>query len=640
MTTRSAGLGRHGVRGRHLGRCTSAAFAAACALGLVCLAAPCAEAAAGESAPAQAGQVSFTGVERVVAFADVHGAYEELTKLLKDAGIVDAGLHWSAGRSHLVSVGDLLDRGADSRKVMDLLMRLQGEALAVGGQVHVTLGNHEAMNLVGNVRDVAQGELEAYAADEPAGVREKMRAEWITRNGPDSGGKFDSRFPAGYFGHRAMLAPDGTYGRWLHALPVAIMINDTLFMHGGPSPVLARLSLPEINLRYRTALMDYLTSVAPLEAAGLVLPEDDFGERVKLAEQRLAARTYATPADQARDTEAVRRFVAADRNPMIEADGPNWYRGAALCNACSETDVLKPILAGLAAKRLVIGHTVTHDARVVSRFDGTVIKLDTGMNRAVYRGRPSALILEQGTARVVYAGEPQASGAIAAEDLYLSSGTLAESAVGSLLERGEVTVTAPRAPGVLDVAVAADGRRINAVFVATTAAAAQKELAAMKLDRLLGLGLVPATVEREVQGQRGVLQARPAKWTTEAEVQARGQRGIGWCALPPQFELMYGFDALIGNEGRSQDRLLYDASEWNLLLTGHDRAFGTKREFPAHLQQRAPQPGPEFRRRLTALDEASLNAALDGLVGKREIKALLQRRDAVLAGAAAAAGTR
>ena len=182
----------------------------------------------------------------------------------------------------------------------------------------------------------------------------------------------------------------------------------------------------------------------------------------------------------------------------------------------------------------------------------------------------------------------------------------------------------------MDVVVAEDARKANAVFIATTEAAADKELAAMKLDRALGLGLVPATVEREVQGQRGILQARPAKWTTEAEVQAKGQRGVGWCALPAQFELMYAFDALIGNEGRSQDRILYDAKEWNLLLTGHDRAFGTKRDFPAHLQQRAPQPGAELRKRLAALDEAGLQTALGDLVGKREIKALLQRRDAVL----------
>jgi hypothetical protein len=495
------------------------------------------------------------------------------------------------------------------------------------------------MNLLGHVRDVAPGEIEAYAADEPAGVRERMRAEWIVRNGPDSGGQFDERFHVGYFGHRAALAPDGVYGRWLHALPVAIMIDNTLYMHGGPSQVLAGLSLQEINLRYHAALADYLGSVAAIEAAGLVLPEDDFGKRATLAQERLAARTFDTPADQARMAEAVRRFVAADANPMINADGPNWYRGAAMCNACAETDVVKPILAGLGARRLVIGHTVTHDARVVSRFDGTVIKLDTGMNHAVYHGRPSALILEKGTLRAFYADEPQTPVEVPAEGLYLSSPSLTESEVASLLERGDVTVTGPRAPGVLEVAVAADGRRINAVFVATTAAAAKKEQAAMKLDRLLGLGLIPATVEREVQGQRGVLQARPAKWTTEAEVQAKGQRGVGWCALPPQFELMYGFDALIGNEGRSQDRVLYDASEWTLLLTGHDRAFGTKRDFPAHLQQRPPQPGPEFRRRLAALDEASLKDALGELIGARELKAMLERRDAVLAGAAAAAGS-
>ena len=100
---------------------------------------------------------------------------------------------------------------------------------------------------------------------------------------------------------------------------------------------------------------------------------------------------------------------------------------------------------------------------------------------------------------------------------------------------------------------------------------------------------------------------------------------------------MYAFDALIGNEGRSQDRILYDAKEWNLLLTGHDRAFSTKRELPAHLQQRAPQPGAELRKRLAGLDEAGLQSTLGDLIGKREIKALLQRRDALLSGAAAAA---
>ena len=99
---------------------------------------------------------------------------------------------------------------------------------------------------------------------------------------------------------------------------------------------------------------------------------------------------------------------------------------------------------------------------------------------------------------------------------------------------------------------------------------------------------------------------------------------------------MYAFDALIGNEGRSQDRLLYDAKEWNLLLTGHDRAFGTKKEFPAHLQQRPParRRAPQAPRRP---GRSRSQTTLGDLIGKREIKTLLQRRDAVLAGAAATA---
>ena len=62
-------------------------------------------------------------------------AIDELVGLLRESGIVDAQEHWAAGDTHLVSLGDLLDRGADSRRVMDLLMRLQAEASAKGGQV-------------------------------------------------------------------------------------------------------------------------------------------------------------------------------------------------------------------------------------------------------------------------------------------------------------------------------------------------------------------------------------------------------------------------------------------------------------------------------------------------------------------------
>ena len=138
------------------------------------------------------------------------------------------------------------------------------------------------------------------------------------------------------------------------------------------------------------------------------------------------------------------------------------------------------------------------------------------------------------------------------------------------------------------------------------------------------------------------MQARPKKWVTQGDVQRQGLRGGGWCALEPQYQLVYAFDTLIGNDGRTLDTLLFDADQWYVYATHHARAFGNARAFPAYLKAQPPKPGPELRRRLTALDETTLASALGEVLDARGRKALLQRRDALLAlpAAEAAAMTR
>jgi hypothetical protein len=315
---------------------------------------------------------------------------------------------------------------------------------------------------------------------------------------------------------------------------------------------------------------------------------------------------------------------------LLSHDGPNWYRGAALCNDASETDVLKPLMEGLGVKRVVIGHTITRNLRVVSRFDGKVVKLDTGMNRPVYKGHPAALLLDHGDVRVMYAegGQPAA---VPREQLFVAPSSLDDAAVASILTNGTVTVSGPRGAAALDVVVEQDGKRVPAVFAQSSADAIRKNLAAYRLDRALQLGLVPATVQRAVNGQAGILQARPERWVTQTDVEQKSLRPSGWCALEPQFQLMYAFDALTGNEGRTRDRILYDAAEWLLLLTGHEQAFGTGKALPRHLRAAPPQPGPEMRRRLALLDKATLTQALGDLLNDRERTALLARRDLLLA---------
>jgi Calcineurin-like phosphoesterase len=586
-------------------------------------------------AAAQAGQVQWTGVERVVAFADVHGAYGELVTLLRESGVLDAQDRWAAGRTHVVSLGDLLDRGADSRKVMDLLMRLQAEASAAGGRLHVVLGNHEAMNVLGDLRYVDAGEFASYADLEPAGEREALRQAWEAAG---KGAEFDKAFPPGFFGHRVALGPRGRYGSWLLSQPVAITVNDTLFMHAGPSNLLRGVSLQDLDLRYRTAVTDYAGLVETLTGANLLQQGDDHHARPKLAQERLAAATAAGGAPDPALAEAVRRFVAADEHPLLSPDGPNWYRGAALCNEAAEADVLLPLLQQYGVTRLVVGHTVTRDQRAATRFDGRMVKLDAGMNRAVYKGRAAALFIQPSGLSVRYAGETEAA-ALVPEGLFVAPGEVADAAVLAALRDGEVAVTGPRGPDQLDVAVTHAGRRIPAVFQVRDDEAAGREVAAYLFDRQLALGIVPVTVRREVQGQRGILQARPAKWVTQAEVQQQQLRGGGWCATEPQFQLLYAFDTLIGNEARTPESIVFDARDWFVYSTAHERAFGSSRALPAYLKARPPAPGEEVRRRAGALTEASLEATLGEFVPARERKAILQRRDALLAlPAPAAAG--
>ena len=83
---------------------------------------------------------------------DVHGAYNEIQQTLKTLKLIDDNNNWSGGKAHFVSLGDLMDRGYASRKVIDLFMQLQQQAKQAGGGLHVVLGNHEVMNLIGDRR--------------------------------------------------------------------------------------------------------------------------------------------------------------------------------------------------------------------------------------------------------------------------------------------------------------------------------------------------------------------------------------------------------------------------------------------------------------------------------------------------------
>lgn len=306
-------------------------------------------------AQAQSSSAQWTGVERIVAIGDLEGAYEKYLDMLRTADLIDAQGNWSGGRTHLVQLGDIPDRGPNSRAIMDHLMRLERQAQRAGGRVHALIGNHEAMNVEGDLRYVHPGEYAAFATRGSARVRDRFYRRYIEQvraNSPSGAAptideafrtQFDADHPLGWVEHRQAWAPSGAYGRWVADHDTVIRINDTLFLHAGIGPAYAGADRAAMNRAVQAAL-----NGRPLEA---------------------------------------------DADILTNEQGPLWYRGFAMHEEAAEAANLDAVLAQHGVRRIVIGHTKLAPM-VMPRFGGRVIIADI----AVPRGHtdPHAFVVIEG----------------------------------------------------------------------------------------------------------------------------------------------------------------------------------------------------------------------------------------------------
>ncbi|KAG8466952.1 hypothetical protein KFE25_008331 [Diacronema lutheri] len=158
---------------------------------------------------------------RLVAIADLHGDLHAGVRVLKLAGLVDDRQHWAGGDAVLVQTGDIVDRGGEAKQLYELFQRLAAEAAGRGGAVHNLLGNHDIMNMLGDVRYVNKSDYAHFG-----GAKARARA----------------------------FSAAGELGQWLRSLPVALRLGDTVFVHAGITPEWAALGIDGINARTRAAL--------------------------------------------------------------------------------------------------------------------------------------------------------------------------------------------------------------------------------------------------------------------------------------------------------------------------------------------------------------------------------------------------
>ena len=367
---------------------------------------------------------SVCGAEdRLVAIADIHGAYAELVELLQVAELVDQQGNWIGGTATLVQTGDMLDRGLDVRKVMDLLRKLQDQAAEVGGEVVVLLGNHEAMNLLGFRRDI---NTKAYATFADEDSERRVRAEskqygkWLKQRARARKEKapryqfeerraFSERHPPGYFEYVEALGPGGEYGAWLRSLPMIAIRGDIAFLHGGISPKYFGRSVEELNQKMwqEVALLDACRE--QLLADEVIFLTSDPNEMVaegmaEIASLSESIASVSAPLKQkmVAALDLLKGCVGYQDWFLVEDDSPIWYRGFARLEEQEVEEVVSRGLEGLGVNRFVVGHTPQKARSIVGRLEGRVYLLDTGMLTQVYRGRASALEFANGEVHAIY----------------------------------------------------------------------------------------------------------------------------------------------------------------------------------------------------------------------------------------------
>lgn len=301
------------------------------------------------AAPRQLDAYRWEGVGRIVAIGDLHGDYDGYISVLQSAGVVDRRGRWVAGDTHLVQTGDIADRGPDTRRIIEHMARLARQADKRGGRVHTLMGNHEAMNVYGDLRYVTAGEYAAFVDRRSAALRDRYfqaLMEGMARDEPERHAALPDDFreqwnrdhPLGWVEHRMAWDPRwdpaGESFEWVMRTKVAIQLNDLIFVHGGISHAYCGNSLASLT--------------------------------------EMAHR-------------ALRRSDPDELGILQDPLGPLWYRGLAVAEPRTRPDFVDAILQRHDARRIVVGHTPTGGV-IWPRLDGRVIVIDTGIG-AAYGGR-------------------------------------------------------------------------------------------------------------------------------------------------------------------------------------------------------------------------------------------------------------
>lgn len=165
----------------------------------------------------------YENPEKLIAISDIEGNFNGFVSLLIANKVIDKNFNWMFGNGHLVLLGDFVDRGDNVIPVLWLIYKLEDEAIMTNGKVHFILGNHEIMNIQGNLF-YAQNKYKKLAIELG---QKKTNAE----NG------------------KVLFSTNTELGKWLRSKNAVEIIGKRAFVHAGLNPEMLgfKISIDSIN---------------------------------------------------------------------------------------------------------------------------------------------------------------------------------------------------------------------------------------------------------------------------------------------------------------------------------------------------------------------------------------------------------
>lgn len=276
---------------------------------------------------------------KLIAISDIEGNFTGFYSLLLANKVIDKNANWIFGNGHLVLNGDFFDRGREVLQVLWLIYSLESQAISHEGKVHYILGNHEIMNLYG---DVSYNDFKYLEIAK----RISKQNDWDK-------------------GLRYLYSEKSELGKWLRSKNIVEKIGDNIFVHGGLNTFHSRgkYTINELNNISR-------------KYYGIVPKE----ENVKSDRDRPILSSIDAP--------------YWDRRLNFDLQYKILFKLNGIDAKETTQSELDSILSFYKAEKIIIGHCVVND--ISTGYNNKVIKIDVKHGQKINSGKTKGLLIENG----------------------------------------------------------------------------------------------------------------------------------------------------------------------------------------------------------------------------------------------------